>query len=346
MNHKLAGLALTIVLAAALAEPSAAEVPAKKTPTAPPATTGGVTITPSAPAAKTVSSVEEGQKVAEIQAILAAGEFDKAIEAANTFLKTARDEIAKTEAIRVLAEAYRKKGDWRQAAATYPRLRERFEKGSDDYSKYDGIADILKNSPAGVYQAVGSPAAKAPAAGGQTLADDNVLAEALTKLAATRGLRLKTRIGTITRGTTPQLVVAAYMPVADESRQILSLSPDAPPEGPREVCTAVGNRLQTLGSTILAALKNKLDKLQPKMVPYSGAITNVDKTEITNNKAACREMAEAESKYQQTLMLVNGKGDWPDQERLRKESTDRRSSYEQLGNQFIIPPSGYGMYGW
>ncbi|MCX5683027.1 MAG: hypothetical protein NT049_05005 [Planctomycetota bacterium] len=351
MNHKLAALALAILLAAAMATPCAAQTPTKQPPTkpapaAPPATAGGVTITPSGSgsAAKTISNVEEGQKVAEIQAVLATGEFDKAIEAANTFLKTARDEVAKTEAIRVLAEAYRKKGDWRLAAATYPRLRERYDKNSDDYFKYDGIADILKNSPAGVYQAAGAAAGKAPAGTGQTLADDAVLAEALTKLAATRGLRLKTRIGTITRGTTPQMVVAAYLPVAEESKQILSLSPDAPPEAPREVCTAVGNKLQTLGNSIIAALKLKLDKLQPKMAMF-GAITNLDKTDITNSKAACREMAEAETKYQQALMLVAGKGDWPDQARLTKESAERRASYEQLGNQFIVPAS-YGLYGW
>jgi hypothetical protein len=327
-----------------MAAPCVAQVPVKKAPgaTAPAAAAGGVTITPSAPA---VGNVEEGQKVAEIQAVLAAGEFDKAIEASNTFLKTARDKGAKMEAIRILAEAYRKKGDWRQAAAAYPRLREQFEKGSDDYVRYDGIADIMKNSPTGVYLPPGSPAVKAPTAGGQTLADDTVLAEALTRLAALRGSRMKTRIGTITRGATPQLVVAAFMPVAEESRQIFSLSPDAPADGPHEVGTAVGNRLQTLGNGIIASLKNRLDKMQPKMVPYSGAITNLDKTEITNTQTACKEMVEAENKFQQALPAMSGKGDWPDLARLQKECAERKANYEQLAGRFVIPPS-YSLYGW
>jgi len=323
----------------------AQQVPGKKAHKGPAAPAGGVTITPSAPAAPAIGNVEEGQKVAEIQAVLAAGEFDKAIEAANTLLKTARDEGAKTEAIRILAEAYRKKGDWRQAATAYQRLSERFAKDSDDTTRYAGIADILRSSPAGVYLPPGSPAAKAPTAGGQTLADDTVLAEALTKLAAFRGSRMKTRIGTITRGATPQLVVAALMPVAEESRQIFGLSPDAPADGPHEVCTAAGNRLQTLGNGIIASLKNKLDKMQPKMVPYSGGITNLDKTEITNTQAACKELVEVESKFQQALPVMSGKGDWPDLARLQKECAERKANYEQLAGRFIVPPS-YGGYGW
>ncbi|MCX5656418.1 MAG: hypothetical protein NTY65_17415 [Planctomycetota bacterium] len=338
-------IVLMILAAVALGVPCAAEVPGKKAATgAPAAPTGGVTIKPSAPAPPAIGNIEEGQKVAEIQAVLAAGEFDKAIEAANTLLKTARDDGAKTEAIRILAEAYRKKGDWRQAAAAYQRLRERFEKGTDDWAKYDGIAEILRSSPAGVYQPPGTPV-KAPVAGGPTLADDNVLNEALTRLATARGARLKARVATIIRGTTPQQVVAAFLPVAEDARQVIGLSPDAPADGPHEVCTATGNRLQALGTQIIASLKAKLDKLQPKMTPYSGSVTNQDKAEITNAKTACKEMAEAESKFQQALMTMAGKGAWPDQSRLKKESSERRASYVQLSNEFVVPIS-YGGYGW
>jgi tetratricopeptide (TPR) repeat protein len=309
------------------------------------APTGGVTVLPSAPPAPAIGNIEEGQKVAEIQAVLAVGEFDKAIEAANTFLKTARDDSVKTEATRIVAEAYRKKGEWRQAAVAYQRLRERFDKSTDDWAKYDGIAEILRSSPTGVYQPPGTPA-KAPAAGGPTLADDNVLAEALTRLAAGRGARMKARVATITRGTTPQQVVAAFLPVADDARQIFGLSPDAPADGPHDVCTATGNRLQALGTQIIASLKAKLDQLQPKMTPYSGSITNQDKAEIRNAQAACKEMAEAESKFQQALTTMASKGAWADLTRLRKESSERRASYEQLGKEFVVPISYGGYYGW
>ncbi|MBM4019417.1 MAG: hypothetical protein FJ288_14030, partial [Planctomycetes bacterium] len=139
---------------------------------------GGVVITPSGPATPAApGGSEEAQKVAAIQALLTAGEFDKAAEQAGAYLRTARDDAAKTEAMRILAEALRKKGDFRLAPAAYLRLRERFEKGSDDYVRYDGIAEVLKASPTGVYQPPGAPPVKpAPGAPAVTLADDGALA--------------------------------------------------------------------------------------------------------------------------------------------------------------------------
>jgi hypothetical protein len=56
-------------------------------------------------------------------------------------------------------------------------------------------------------------------------------------------------------------------------------------------------------------------------------------------------MAEAESKFQQALPVMGGKGNWPDQARLRRESDERRASYEQLGSQFFIPKAAGGYYG-
>jgi tetratricopeptide (TPR) repeat protein len=334
VNRKLAGIA--IILAAAMTAPCTAETAAKKKPAAAPAATaGGVTVTPSAPAAPVIAIAEEAQKVAEIQAILAVGECDKAIEAANAFLKTARDEGAKTETFRVLAEAYRKKGDWRQAAAAYQRLRDRLDKNSGEYAKYDGIAEILRGSPAGIYQPPGTAPAKPAAGGAQTLADDAVLGEALTRLAGLRGARMKARITTVTRGTTPQQVVAAFLLVAEEARQIYSISPEAPTDGPREVCVAAGSRLQTLGVSLVVSIRNKIEKLQPKLMSY-GLITNVDIAESRSSQAACRDLVDTERKFQRALPTAGGKGDWPDLERLRKESNQRIADYEHLSSQFRI----------
>jgi len=339
MNLKLAGAA--IILAASLAVTSAAQKGGKKGSDAP---AGGVTITPSAPAKPAVGNIEEGQKVAEIQAVLAAGEFDKAVEAANTYLKTARDDTSKTEAFRIIAEAYRKKGDWRQATSAYQRLRERFDKTSADWTKYDAVADILRSSVNGVYQPPGAPSAKAPAAGGQTLADDSVLADALAKLAGMRSQRLKSRAPNVARCTTPQQAVATLAPLAEEARQIFGLSADAPADGPREVCMATGNRLQALGTQIIASLKAKLDRYQPKFAnPWS--LSNVDKADIKSTQAACKEMAEAESLFQKTLPTMAGKDSWPDQARLQQESTERRANYDQLAREYTAP-TYYGGYGW
>jgi hypothetical protein len=112
------------------------------------------------------------------------------------------------------------------------------------------------------------------------------------------------------------------------------------------VCTAVGDRLQTLGTQISAVLKKNLDRLRPKMVNYAGTITSVEKTEVANTQTACREMVEAESKFQQALPVISGNGNWPDMARLRRESAERSASYEQLGKQFILPKSAGGYYGY
>jgi len=336
MNRKLAGLLIVLVLCAVTA--CAAEIPARKAPVVLAASAAAV---PHSTSAAASGNVEDGQKVAEMQAVFTAGEFDKAIEAGNTFLKAAHDEASKTEAFRIIAEAYRKKGDWRQAAPAYQRLRERYEKSSADWMRCDAVAEIMRNSVNGVYQPAGAPAAKAPAAG-QTLADDAVLAEAVTRLAGFRMLRMKSRIANITRAATPQLVVAAFEPVAEEAKQIYSLSADAPPEGPREVCVATGNRLQTLGTQMIAALKVKHEKFQLRLA-YPYYMSDVDRNDVKNTQNACKEMAEGENKFQQALSAMAGKGEWADQARLQKESSERRASYEQLAKEFL-PRAGYSYY--
>jgi len=336
VNRKLAGLLIVLVLCAVTA--CAAEIPAKKAPAVLAASAAAV---PHSTSAAASGNVEEGQKIAEMQAVFTAGEFDKAIEAANTFLKTARDEASKTEAFRIIAEAYRKKGDWRQAAPAYQRLRERYEKSSADWMRCDAIAEIMRNSVNGVYQPAGAPAAKAPAAG-QTLADDAVLAEAVTRLAGFRMSRMKSRIGNILRGTTPQLVMAAFEPVAEEAKLIYGLSADAPVEGPREVCVSTGNRLQTLGTQTIAALKVKLEKAQ-MLLAHSYYMSDTARTEVKAAQNACKEMAEGENRFQQALSAMAGKGEWAGQARLQKESSERRASYEQLAKEFT-PRAGYYYY--
>jgi hypothetical protein len=327
--------------------PSApAKTPAKAPAEAPaPAPgSGGVVIKPSgAPSAPAAGDSDETRKVAEIQVVLAAKEFDKAIEQANAFLKTAKDAGAKTEALRILAEALRKKGDWKQAAVAYLRLRDSCEKNSDDWVTYDAIAEILRASPAGVYQPAGAIAPKPPGTPAASsdpppakLSDDNALAEALARLAGFRAGRLKSRIATVTRPTTPQLVVAALEQVAEEAKQVFTLSADAPADSAHGVCSAAGGRMQTLGGQIISTLKAKIDKYQPKMnSPWS--FTNQEKLDIKSTQAACKELAQCEDKFQQTLPLMAGKGDWPEGEKLRKESAERRASYEQLGKQYIVP---------
>jgi len=340
---KSTGGGVTITPSAPAKTPGKTPAKAPAEAPAPAPGSGGVVITPSgAPSAPAAGDSDETRKVAEIQVVLAAGEFDKAIEQANAFLKTAKDAGAKTEAFRILAEALRKKGDWKQAAVAYLRLRDGCEKNSDDWIKYDAIAEILRASPAGVYQPAGAIAPKPPATPAASsdppgkLSDDNALAEALTRLAGFRAGRLKSRIATVTRPSTPQLVVAAFEQVAEEAKLVFTLSADAPADSAHGVCSATGGRLQTLGGQIISALKTKIDKYQPKMnSPWS--FTNQEKLDIKGTQTACKELAQCEDKFQQALPLMAGKGDWPEGEKLRKESAERRASYEQLGKQYIVP---------
>jgi len=352
MKRATAILAVLLIVAGSVAgatAPAATKAPTGGvtiTPSAPAAGKGGVVVTPASPAPSGPADAEEARKVAEMRAVLTAGEFDKAVEQANAYLKSARDESGKTEAVRVLAEALRKKGDWKQAPAAHLRLRERFEKNSEDWIRYDAIAEILRASPAGVYQPAGTPAPKAAAPGSTaaTLADDNALTEALARLAGSRAGKLKARIPAILRAATPQLVMAAFTPVLEETKMVFAVSADAPPDAAREVGAAAGKRLQTLGNQIVPALNAKLTKYEPKMTaPWN--FTNQEKADIKNTQAVCKEMADSENQFQQALFIMTGKGDWPDADRLRTESSDRGTSYAELSKKFYVPRY-YSSWGW
>lgn len=338
-------------------------------PAEPTAPTGPVApkVTPTTAAQATPSFPEEQQQVADIQAMFDAGKFDQAADAAKAYLAGARDEKAKTDAIRIIAESLRKKGDWRQAPGAYARLRDRFEKNSDDYVRYDAIYEVLRASPTGVYQAgsgvsggtpspnsagAGDPAS-APATGpasttsGQvTLADDQALTEALRRLGTFRSNRLKSRVAMIRRGRTPQEVVSAFAPAAEEARQIFLLSQDVPPGPARELAVAAGARLQELAGQITAALRAKLEGFHKKKKfenPWS--FTNIEKKEVQDTQSACKAMAEAEKTFQGCLFYVSGTGEWADGDRLRSESSARQSEYDQLAAQFVVPKYT-SIYGW
>jgi tetratricopeptide (TPR) repeat protein len=292
---------------------------------APPATGGG--------------AATEQQRVAEIQAAFAAGDYDKAADAAENYLRMAKDQGTKTEATKVLAESTRKKGDWRAAPAAYDRLRDQFPKNSDNWVRYDAISEVLKGSPMGVYRPTGSVSPKAGADGAAlaTVADDKVLAEAVARLVTVRVARLKSRAATLARATTPQAVLATYQPMAEEARQLAVLAPDAPPDVGRELGSAAGAQLGRLGAQILAALQAKLDKYQPKMkAPWN--LSNADRKDIQDTSANCRQMAESERQFQAEIARVRGKGDWADADRLRGESSARETQYSNLAQRYVVPP--------
>jgi tetratricopeptide (TPR) repeat protein len=307
-----------------------------------PADTGGITITPSKPAGPGL--LEDQQRIADIRGYYAAGDFDKALEAAKAFLTAARDEAAKTEALRITADSLRRKGQWAAAATAYLRVRERYEKTSDDYIKVDAIAEVMKFSPSGVYAAPGAPPPKVEAGTqARTVADDAALNEALVRVAIARAKALKARLSAVQRARLPQDVMVTFKPVAEQARQLLILATDVPADGPHELGTIAGTKMAELGTQIIASLTAKYTRYQPKKLA-PGSITTQDKKDVEATEAACKQMAEAEKAFQESLMCLGGLTQWAEGDNMRRGSADRRAAYEKFAADFVIPRSYY--FGW
>jgi hypothetical protein len=317
--------------------------PAAKPP-AEPAPAGGVTITPAKPAAPGV--MEDQQRIADIRGYYAAGDFDKALDTAKAFLTGARDETAKTEALRITADSHRKKGQWAPAATAYIKVRERYDKAGDDYLKLDAVAEVMKCSPNGVYAPGGALPPKAePGATPKTVADDAVLNDALVRVAMARAKALKSKMSPVQRARSPQEVMATFKPLAEQARQLMVIAPGAPPDGPRELATLAGTKMADLGKQIIGSLDAKYNRFQPKKRAV-GSITVQDKKDAEATSAACKQMAEAEKAFQESLFLVTGGSQWPEGDRMRTESAERGITYEKYANDFTVPASYYFGYYW
>jgi hypothetical protein len=315
--------------------------PAAKPP-AEPAPTGGATITPSKPAAPGI--MEDQQRIGDIRGYYAAGDFDKALDIAKAFLTGVRDEAAKTEALRITADCLRKKGQWAPAATAYIKVRERYDKASDDYLKLESIAEVMKCSPNGVYAPGGALAPKAEAGSPpKTVADDAVLNDALVRVAMARAKALKSKMSPVQRVRTPQEVMVIFKPLAEQARQLMVIAPAVPPDAPRELATLAGAKMADLGKQIIASLDAKYTRYQPKKTA-PGSITVQDKKDVEATCAACKQMAEAEKAFQESLFLVTGGSQWPDGDRMRTESAERGTTYEKYANDFTVPASYY--FGW
>jgi len=283
-------------------------------------------------------------EVARIQAVLLAGEHDRALEEAQALYAKASDKEVKTEAMRIIAEALRKKGKWSEAGAAYARLARRFEKKSDAYIQYDAIAQILRVSPSGFYlpaRKSGDAAGEEPAtldgrSDGQTLDDDAVLAEALACLADTRALKLKRRVMSVTRARTPKDVVAALAPLAEAYRQARLLAPDRATDDEQEAAQAAAAQLAKVARQSVPSLRTELQKYEPKMNrPWS--FNNVEKRDIAKWNTSCRQLAEAESAFQELLGKMGGPKGWSGRADLIRDSDNRYRTYESLAEEFTVP---------
>ena len=272
------------------------------------------------------------QATAPIEALLTAGEYDKAIEEARSLQNSSPDETVKTEAQRMMADALRKKGQWKDATVAYGRVRDRYTKSSDDYLKYQTITEILKMSPTGTYRAVvpdntsGDP---------PTLADDAHLTEALRCQAELLVKRILVRASPLRRARTSREIVILFADVLERFRQARALDPNMAAKDERETAHMAGTRLQELADTIVPQLRVKAAKVREKrQKPWS--YTNVEKQDIHKCSALVKELASVEGQFLGMLGKVGGSGEWAEGDAIRSQTSDRAATFQAFEDDFII----------
>ena len=292
-----------------------------------------------------VDAADEMQKVVEIEAQVAAGKYDEAIEAAKTFVRKAKDNGAKAQATRLVADALRKKQDWKRAQGAYVKLRDCYDKGSDEYIRFDAMVDVLRAAPTGVYV----PLAQASAAGTQTdaaqknLADDAVMAEALSQLGGKRLERVKMRIPPIGRARTAQEVAKLFAAVAEELRQVRVLWPEMPPDAEREAAQAAGMRLAELGKQFASSMNGKNAALRE--VIAGRRFNTGQRKEMEKCQEACLEAAKAEEAFVAAMGRLSGLTAWTEGEQLKTDSAERAKAFEKLAEGLTPPPPTGGGHG-
>lgn len=298
-------------------------------------------VTPTKTTEPAPANTEEQQKVDAIKAAYAAGKYDEAIAAATTLLRTAKDDEFKAAAARVVADSLRKKKDWKRARSAYVMLRDRLQKGSNQYVKYYAVAEILRASPNGVYGQTAVEDGEANPNPGPTLDDDTAMAEALSRLATTRAEKLKLRIALIEQARTAQYVIQRFLPLVVELRQIRVLWPEMPPELERVAAQTAAMRMTEISGQILAGLKTKqaIFETAKKRKRFSSR----HKKGVLGCQSVCKDMAKAEESLAAGMDRLAGTAAWTEGEQLKADSASRRETFEQLVKEFVPPkPSGSG----
>jgi len=269
-------------------------------------------------------------RLAAIAAKLAAGDAATAAQDAQAFLREAKEENAVTEARRLLAEALRKAGRWREAATAYKVLATRYPKESAERLRAEVVAEVLATSRNGVY--LPDSKIKDP----PTLADDAALEAAILKWAKLQSDLLGQAASRLRRARIPQAVVKTLLPLAERAQRLFGACPDAPPDGPRTLVRVASAQLDLLAKRLETVLQRKLDGYQPKMdEPWT--FTNIEKREIAKTSAACQELVAAEAKFQELLEAFAGAGEWEEGLALKAQSATRQARYRELASAFKVP---------
>lgn len=286
-------------------------------------------------------NAREQEQLSEIESAYTAAKYDAAIEAASTFLRSAKDADLKAQAARIVADSLRKKKDWKRACSAYIMLRDRFKKGSEAYVRYHAMADILRASPTGVYgQAVTAHGEPNPNPG-RTLDDDTAVSEAMGRLAAARAEKLKVHIRLIKGARTAQEVIERFAPVTAELRQLRVLWPEMPSDLEREAAQAASMRMARIGAQIVAGLKSKQAVFEA--AKESNRLTISLRKEMLRCQGTCNDMAKAEASLAAGMDLLAGTAGWPEGQQLKADCVTRRETYETLAKAFEPPElSGRG----
>jgi len=297
--------------------------------------TGLAAVLALAGAALALSPAEaQQQRLAEIQALVDGGKYAEAVEAARPFAAGVRDAGTKTEAMRLLAEALRKNGDWALAAKAHADLAGRYEAGTDQAVRAQATGEVLTKSPQGVYPGLKRPIAEG--AGGElkprTLAEDDVLAEALAALGEARAAALGSKVAAMKKAAMPADVVTALEEIVVGFREARVLAPKMSYDAEREAAKAAGDRLESLGNEAKPRLREKLEALD-KAASDQGGLNSSQKQEAEQYQDLCVKSAEAEDKFREAMRDVGGPG-WGGRVRLIFESTKRNHEYGLLAMGF------------
>ena len=90
----------------------------------------------------------------------------------------------------------------------------------------------------------------------------------------------------------------------------------------------------------MSSCDTAIDEFIPSPVKMNSPwlFTNVEKKDIADSSGVCKQIAEVETSFLQTLAMVSVKPDWPEADRLRKESADRKSTFDNLAKELVVPP--------
>lgn len=266
-----------------------------------------------------------------IQGMLDGGKYDEAIDAAKGMLRGAPDDQTKTDAMRIVAVALRKKGEWKAAAKAYTDLKDRFDKSLPDYVLSEATAEVLAASPKGVYAPLAAKSATTGAADPPaTLASDTVLASALAIVGDARAAKANARLSEIRKSRSPKDIVKTLDEVLQGFRQARVLNPALSPDLERNAAQAAGAALEAVDSDVFAPLRQKVDDMRTVALERH-TIDNTQRDKVTEFQEMARQGGEAEDAFR---ALLNGVArGWPDARALDAASRRRVVAYNQLTRQ-------------